>query len=423
MVFTMDLTPEGISFGRHSTGFSLAVDNFCRDLSSILKKKVYVSCSSLQNPEIVVASTYTLLRRDMKTILKHCRLQDALRAVSWFFLAKKLSLKQRIQIIKQQISIGLYTHQLKNHDCKIAVVQSTLPHIIPFINACIRTNTPVLIICHADYDDHNLNYESGFARYTIPQLLANGATLSCVSPGIKRYFESKTQHKDHTRINFVRYPKPATLTYIPQASDSQHFFNITVSGNISERKNQIQLIRAISLLPDKSKQNTKLHIVGKDSLNGFLQKTAHDLGVSDNCIFYGSVSREESLRIISNSDLVASTTLSEGFGLPFLEGYSFGIPALFFKDIAAAEILSDPQCCITIEDHKDESVMQAIVKAMETKWDKDYIIEFSEKYSPKSVYQQYTNLIKKLSPITMTERQWNDIIRQYILNKGDNLYR
>lgn len=181
MVFTMDLTPEGISFGRHSTGFSLAVDNFCRDLSSILKKKVYVSCSSLQNPEIVVASTYTLLRRDMKTILKHCRLQDALRAVSWFFLAKKLSLKQRIQIIKQQISIG----------------------------------------------------------------------------------------------------------------------------------------------------------------------------VSDNCIFYGSVSREESLRIISNSDLVASTTLSEGFGLPFLEGYSFGIPALFFKDIAAAEILSDSQCCITIEGHKE----------------------------------------------------------------------
>lgn len=66
--------------------------------------------------------------------------------------------------------------------------------------------------------------------------------------------------------------------------------------------------------------------------------------------------------------------------------------------------------------------MQAIVKAMETKWDKDYIIEFSEKYSPKSVYQQYTDVIKKLSPITMTERQWNDIIRKYINNKGKRFY-
>ncbi|MCM1531582.1 MAG: glycosyltransferase [Bacteroides sp.] len=406
-------------YGEGGTGFALVVDQLADIIHRYTNYNVYVVCSAFKNEKIQFSESYTLLARNAWLCLRYLRLKDVFAAVSCFFFFRQPVVKQRFRIFRERLYVGLYAHYIKKYKPKVSFIHSLLPQIIPFVSASLRTTTPMMLVCHGDYatEKTTRTFLLGLAKLMCPPLLETGAVLSCVSSGVTKYFSGLPN------VFVVSNPMPA-MAKIEETDDVciSEAFNISVCGSICERKNQIQIVRALGLLTKDERLRLKVHFVGMDRMAGRVQKEAEKLGVASCCTFYGMVSRSQTLSIISHSQVTMTTTQSEAFGLPILEGYSFGVPAVFFADIAPEKELGDPRCALVMADRSDETVAEAIREAMKRDWDHAYIKKFSENFSERDIALRYADLFEKVSPNAYSEKKWNKLVRTYLRNKNQKYY-
>lgn len=87
-------------------------------------------------------------------------------------------------------------------------------------------------------------------------------------------------------------------------------------GELSKRKNQMMIIKSLNELL-KDDKNYKLLLVGKDGLNGLLQKYIVNNNLDKNILFLGY--RTDIPSLFKISDLVISTSLQEGLPVNLLE--------------------------------------------------------------------------------------------------------
>lgn len=379
---------------------------------------VYVVCSAFKNEKIEVPESYTLLARNFRLCLKYLRFKDFLAAVSYLFSLRRPIFKQRFHLFKESLYAGLYVHYIQEYKPKVSFIHSLLPSTIPFVSASLDTNTPIILVCHGDYatEKDPRTFLLGLAKLMTPPLLEAGALLSCVSSGVTKYFSGLPN------VFCVPNPVPPAEEYSDASGCSPDFFNIAVCGCVSERKNQIQIVRALHLLTEEERARIKVHFVGKDITQGKIQREANRLGVEACCVFYGMVSHPQTLAVISRSQITMTTTLSEAFGLPILEGYTFGVPAVFFSDIAPVKELGDPQCALLMRDKNDETVAEAIREAMKREWNHAYIKEFSKKFSEQNIACLYAELFDKVHPCAYSEKAWEKLVRAYLWNKKQTYY-
>ena len=379
---------------------------------------VYVVCSAFKNEKIEVPDSYTLLARNFRLCVKHLRFKDFLAAVSYLFSLRRPIVKQRFHLFKDRLYAGLYAHYIQEYKPKVSFIHSLLPSIIPFVNVSLDTNTPTILVCHGDYatEKDPRTFLLGLAKLMTPPLLEAGALLSCVSSGVMKYFSNLPN------VFCVPNPVPPVEASVAESICCPDFFNIAVCGCVSERKNQIQIVRALHLLTEEERSRIKVHFVGKDITHGKIQQEAHRLGVEACCVFYGMVSHSRTLAVISHSQITMTTTLSEAFGLPILEGYTFGVPAVFFSDIAPVKELGDPQCALLMLDKNDETVAEAIRKAMKKEWNHAYIKDFSKKFSERNIACLYAELFEKVKPSTYSEKAWEKLVRAYLWNRKQTYY-
>lgn len=87
-------------------------------------------------------------------------------------------------------------------------------------------------------------------------------------------------------------------------------------GELNNNKNQMMAIKAIEKIV-KDDKNYKILLVGKDSLNGLLQKYVMDNNLDKNVLFLGY--RNDIPKLFKISDLVISTSQREGLPVNLLE--------------------------------------------------------------------------------------------------------
>jgi glycosyltransferase involved in cell wall biosynthesis len=78
----------------------------------------------------------------------------------------------------------------------------------------------------------------------------------------------------------------------------------------------------------KDHPNSKLEIIGRGDYREFLESLAVKLGFADKVIFYGFVSNEEKVRILSEVDVVVNTSQKEGWGITNIEANACGTPVI-----------------------------------------------------------------------------------------------
>lgn len=424
LIFTPDLTPSGIENGRGVTGFSLMVDEYARLLARH-GKVVRVSCSSLKNPDLKIGDEYLLLERSLWQIARHARPGDWKHAFLYFLASCRLSRSARWRIFKQRLSTGLYVKQIRRSGAEVVFLQSFLPHIMPFVGAALHEKVPMALACHQAYDDRSplfANYEGAFARYAVAPMVMNGIPVSGVGSGIARYFRQHVPECYWSRLHVIGNPVPEPDGMLGRKKDSG-LFTIVVSGNIGERKNQSQVLRALACLPAEERGRLQVIFIGDDSTHGRIRRQAVEAGVERLCRFMGRLSREETLRVTAGADLVLSATRSEGFGLPFIEGFSFGIPAVFFADIDAAAELGDPKCAVLVRERGDEALAEGILQAMRTEWDREHIRRsVREKFGPQAIAGQHARLLGSASVPSLSEKRWDRMMLAYLRNKDGRFY-
>lgn len=103
---------------------------------------------------------------------------------------------------------------------------------------------------------------------------------------------------------------------------------IVCVGRLVPRKQMHQLIKLVERLKDK---NIHLIIIGDGPLKQALLNEAKKRSVADKITLTGFIDETEKFQILRMSDIYASTSQHEGFGLVFLEGMGSSLPVVAYN--------------------------------------------------------------------------------------------
>jgi glycosyltransferase involved in cell wall biosynthesis len=136
-------------------------------------------------------------------------------------------------------------------------------------------------------------------------------------------------------------------------------------GNVISRKGLHTLLNAISL-PRRTQRDTKepqffhLDVVGSLSTDPIyaaeMQQKASVLGLSSSVIFYGPKDNGELADKLRAAHVLAVPSSYEGFGIVYLEGMAFGLPAIGTTAGAASEIIRDGETGYLIQPDDAETL-------------------------------------------------------------------
>lgn len=106
---------------------------------------------------------------------------------------------------------------------------------------------------------------------------------------------------------------------------SNQDFVILYPAELNQNKNQAMLIRAMELVIKKFPQ-VKLLLPGDDSMNGYYHKLVRECDVANHVEFLGY--RKDIQNMMKISDLVVSTSKSEGLPMEILDAMVCGLPII-----------------------------------------------------------------------------------------------
>lgn len=420
LFLTQDITVKGIPRA-YNTGFSLMVAQIAAALAAE-GTEVYVSSSSLTNDTTVIYSgtgekQFTLLERKLKYLLTYLRWKDIPRAICHALSSHKMSIAWRIKLLKYTISIGFNIHLIRKTNPDVIFIHSLGPEVLPFISAALHTGKPFALALHGLFSQANKDdFTTQGEIRLLPSLLQSGMPLTVVSSGMHNKLLNLYEWKECKNI----YVVPNALNDDEETENAAtddpwtKTYRILTIGNLNENKNQLQILRAFSLLPTDIKEKSQLCLIGKDALNGQLQKEAENLGISQACIFTGSLPHNEVFRWIRNTKVVVLASKLEGFGLSIIEGYHYGVPAVCFDRIDAFEDLYHEKCMTPVYEYNDKALADAIHKTLIQQWDKNFIRAFAGKFSNHAMASAYLNILRQAQVGKLTEKTFNRLVDKYL---------
>jgi glycosyltransferase involved in cell wall biosynthesis len=117
--------------------------------------------------------------------------------------------------------------------------------------------------------------------------------------------------------------------------------NLLFLGNVSQRKGLHVLLDALKELPPGS---WRLEIAGRlDIEKGYsrrIQQKQKELGYEREIIVHGPLQHKSLARLLAKSHLIVLPSFIEGFGIAYLEGMGFGLPAIASSVGGAREIVT-----------------------------------------------------------------------------------
>ncbi len=135
--------------------------------------------------------------------------------------------------------------------------------------------------------------------------------------------------------------KPAwDLLETQKRADQPGPLKIVFIGNLIPRKGLDSLLKALKYIPAHL---WELNVIGSLELDPFyaqkMRKLVSKLDMTKHVKFLGTVPDTLIAQTLSNSHLLAVPSSYEGFGIVYLEGMSFGLPAIGAKAGGAQEII------------------------------------------------------------------------------------
>ncbi|WP_122091053.1 glycosyltransferase family 4 protein [Halalkalicoccus subterraneus] len=150
-------------------------------------------------------------------------------------------------------------------------------------------------------------------------------------------------------------------------------FEVIFVGNLIPRKGLDSLVRGLA----GTDADWRLTVVGGESdpdYSGKIHDLVSELGLEDRVEFTGWLDDDALAACLESSDLLAVPSTHEGFGIVYLEGMAFGLPALATTAGGARDLVTDGETGFLVDpgDHG------AITRAIETcAGDRDRLVGMS----------------------------------------------
>ena len=126
-------------------------------------------------------------------------------------------------------------------------------------------------------------------------------------------------------------------------------------GNLKPHKNLSTLLEAVKLM---DRDNVMLLLVGKAFKNMDLEKQEEELGIKQQVIHTGLVTKEELIDFYNLADVFVFPSLYEGFGIPPLESMSCGTPVVAANNSSIPEVVGE--VAILVDGKNSEQISTSV---------------------------------------------------------------
>lgn len=269
-----------------------------------------------------------------------------------------------------------------------------------YVEVCQELAVPFLITAHGliENDPSASQAERKFEMEFFRESEEKNIPVTVVSTGIKRRLTEDYYGLDNA--DNIHVVTNGTDTHMMETTDDiRSKYGITdggkiclAVGSVCENKNQLQIVKAFSLLPSRLRENARVLIIGKASENYQIKQEISRLGLDDFVLCCGFVQQQKLRSYYAVADLNILASKDEGFGLSMIEGFVYGVPCVTFSDLDAALDVYDENAMALCDDRKDESFAKAIASALEKQWDKEAIMQHSKKFSLQAMGEKYMSI-------------------------------
>jgi glycosyltransferase involved in cell wall biosynthesis len=156
--------------------------------------------------------------------------------------------------------------------------------------------------------------------------------------------------------------KSLALSDLKSTTQAAYFLHV---GVLEKRKNLGLLIQAFDKLTKMAGyESHRLVLVGqrgpRETLDDYdhLVELVNTLGLTDKVDFTGYVSQEQLASYFQHALGYVFPSTNEGFGLPVLEAFSFGLPVIISRQGALMEVAGD--AALILEKNEEESLIQSM---------------------------------------------------------------
>lgn len=167
-------------------------------------------------------------------------------------------------------------------------------------------------------------------------------------------------------------------------------------GKITNRKNQLQIVRAFKLLPKSVSEKIGVVFCGNDRLNGELQIAIEEAGLELSLKYVGVLNREQMQEHYSICDGMIMPSITEGLSVAAIEAIAYGMPLIMFSDLECAVDLDDEKVCCFAKNRTDQALAEAIERWERTIWDKNAILKYAEHFSMERVAEEYIDYYRDI---------------------------
>lgn len=397
-------------FEKNNSGFAYAVSDICEALAG-RGNEVFL----LTQSAITKGFSYkciSILRKEWSDVLLNFKFSD----VNYGLKALKgtnITFIEKLKTIYYFINRGYTEKVIREIDPDVIHIQSISNYTIPFMMAAANCGKPFIVSNHGlaafleDSDPRIKKLEEDFLKVAEK----NNTVITAVSSGIKnRVIDFYQLSGNNIEVVFNGYRSNNTDAIDVEKLNSLKakygikagMFVFLCAGSVSYRKNQLQVVRAFSMLL-QVKKRAKLLLAGYGPQYDELREYVTEKKLENDVVVLGNVEHDEMAYYYTLSNCTVMASVDEGFGLPIIEGYSFGIPSIMYRDLDAALDISFPETGILVEQRSDASLSQAMASVMDSEWDeytiKKYAIRFSNKVMGEKYHRVLKNGIKSNSSI------------------------
>ncbi|CAM4345273.1 glycosyltransferase family 4 protein [Gillisia limnaea] len=338
-------------------------------------------------------------------IFKYSTLSLIFKALQIIYV-DKLRFKKALYVIYYYISCGYLERVIKDNKYDIVHIHGVGYFNKPIIDICEKYNLKYVTTLHGlnSFSDSKKipNKEAGIEKEFLKNSEQNGNVVTVVSSGVRNSILSYLKISNSNNFKVITNGSDINYYDASEALNIRDKYSINPEqkimlcvGRIDKNKNQEQIIRSYKLLDSQIKKDFVILFVGADGTEGkFLKKLdEEELG---NVKFCGYVKKDDLQDYYKQSDYNIMVSIKEGFGLPIVEGFVYGLPCVTFSDLDAVDDLYNNKTMLTIQERSDSSLALGISKMFHTTWDNEFIRNYSNQFSLEIMADKYINLFENV---------------------------
>ena len=418
-----------IEFTKNKTGFGIMVQNIVSSVAElenvVLLTRVITKGKNEKN--------FKILSHTWGQFFSYAKLKDWLIGIKAFF-ANGVTVKDRARHVFYEVDGGYVRKQIQMEKPDIVHIHGIGTITESYIRICEEMKVRYTVTLHGLI---GLNdsvsapaYEKQIERDFLIKAEKNNIPVSVISSGMKARIEEKylgkkannitvitngTKKNNENDTKFIR--EEGTLTQekfqeyysdclkqndlYPKLNDTYAYLQYSKKngkkilffvGNITKNKNQMQ---AVEILKNtKVFKNTLLVLWGREVDNGEVRRKIVEYQLHKNVILGGFNDRMDIFWKFCDVNLFLS--LNDGFGLPIVEGYMYGVPCVTFEDLDATQDLYYPEAMLKVKDRSIESVANALRTSLDKNWNHEEIAEIGNMFSIDNMSEKYVNWYRTL---------------------------